>query len=471
MPSTLLPFLYQTRTILRLHPRAPAIRARSLHATCRPPQRVQRVARSAPYIPFDSEVADEDAPMEFTHRGTITPSERQVFERIFADIKARGLKPAVSEDGPEPSLSSGRTAQLIMQEAAQDVGQSGHDTVVSPALLAGAAKSRNKALLRFPPELRAAASKALGNVTYHAPGMKFKDDIPYEIATGEDPADAEWNAPAHSFERTVELEAKRHPERQRIEKLINDAKTDFELWDMLEKEVFTMPAKLGIATSTEDGDAVSSRPADPSKSTPAGLQHETINEAAQFDQATEVKEGVSSEEGIPETSGSDAYADATPITPQKLSLYVHGPLYPAYLLLALRKFGTGFHAPSPLAFSLLPRIKQLGLASYVLGVSTAFYNELLDLTWTRRGDLSGMLDLLEEMRHCGLYFDAKTASLLHKADNVISQMSGTQTKSDFGRAIMEMPEYEKSVRSRLRHWHSAVNISISEKKQDIGYSI
>ncbi|KAI1634255.1 hypothetical protein F4809DRAFT_619827 [Biscogniauxia mediterranea] len=474
MPSTLLPFLYQTRTILRMPPRmrirtrTPVALARSLHATC-----IRCKAHND--IPFATDVPGEDVPME-TPRGTITPSERQVFERIFADIRARGLKPQPREDEPPAAQASqsSRSAMLIMQQAAQDALQARPATIRAPSLLAGAAKDRNKALLRFPPELRAAASKALEEVTSQSldprrAAGELDDDHSAAAADEEMASDQGWKAPAHSFGRTIELEAKRHPERMRVEGMIMNANTDFELWDVLEKEVFTMPAKLGLGRddveTEENGAREDNNEVEATAETESAIDAESKPEA-ETEAEIEAESGAKSEDEAPaEAAVAEASydAEAEPATeaensieaedtedtediapPKKLSLYVHGPLYPAYLLLALRRLNQAYHSPSPLVFTLLPRIKELGLKSYVLGVSTPFYNELLGIYWHRRGDLNGMLALLEEMRHCGLYFDEKTASIIDQVDEAVQSMAGKHNHSAFGRALMTMPAYETS---------------------------
>ncbi|KAI0836237.1 hypothetical protein F5Y06DRAFT_298957 [Hypoxylon sp. FL0890] len=515
MSSTLLPFLYHTRTILRANPRTTAAFARTLHATSR------RLKRKDD-IPFVLEVGDEvvdevgeeekqgdeDKQSQPTARGTITPSERRIFERIFADIRARGLKPAIKDDSQ--SAAATRSTMLIMNQAAQDAGQARRATIAAPGLLAGAARDRNKALLRFPPELRAAASKALGAIETSAQALPNGDDIAYDEATiaagqGDDEG---WTTPPHLISRTVELEAKRYPERSRVEGLIAAAKTDFELWDVLEKEVFTMPSKLGLgrityepeetkpaeaqgkkkgrkkkemnetsldetANSSEDDNATL-QDATPQDATlqdatlqdaalqDAALQDAALQDAALQDAALQDAEVAENIEGI------EDIADESNTPPRELSLYIHGPLYPAYLLLALRRLDTAFRVPSPLAFSVLPRIKELGLESYVLGVSTPFYNELMRIYWTRRGDLSGMLDLLEEMRHCGIYFDNQTASILNHVDTAVATMAHRTIAGSFGRAIMTLPEYERALRSRIRYWHRVVDLSIQEREQDLG---
>ncbi|KAI0803487.1 hypothetical protein GGR55DRAFT_662770 [Xylaria sp. FL0064] len=451
MSFTVMPFLYQTRTILRM----PTVRRtsagiiRSLHATA------QRPKDSS--IPFDYEIGRPEAG-EVADRGTITPTERQVFERIFADIEARGLKPAIEDgDAPAAEPQPNRSARLILKQAAYDAGQSGPTTIVAPAILAGAAKDRSKALLRFPPSLRVAADKVLNTIKYQALNAQPSEDAQ---ATNAAAHEDDWKAPAHAFPRALELEAKRFPERTRIEGLITSAASDFELWDILEKEVFTMPARLGFAKN-----AVKSDGAQPSSSSRKQKRKSTkpTDESNTHVEATPVRS---------EEDTTSAASDNTPGSEdaQRLSLYVHGPLYPAYLLLALRRLDTAFSAPSPLAFCVLPRIKDLGLESYVLGVSTPFFNELLAIYWDRRGDMSGMLNLLEEMRHCGLYFDKQTASILNRVDTLVSGLANAKSRSGFGRALMLMPEYEQSQRERLRHWHRAVDLSVRERQYDLGYA-
>ncbi|RYP71734.1 hypothetical protein DL770_008085 [Monosporascus sp. CRB-9-2] len=476
--TSFLPFLYQTRTILK-SPRVPVAFLRSLHATSR--------YCKGNYIPFVYELGEEDVPLKSVKRGTITPSERQIFERIFADIQARALKPSM-EDGapPSPSVSASRSAMLIMQQAAQDAGQARPDTVTAPALLAGAAKDRNKALLRFPPQLRDAASKALDAIVPPARGEDREHAASAAVDDG-------WKAPPHTFMRKFELDAKRFPERMRVEGLITSAKTDHDLWDVLEKEVFTMPAKLGLGRKTNEEERTAKKtvkgrkkqeqleaaasPEDVSRSMDAELEAES--EAIASDTSSEATSETTpantpdnTPELSPETAGEGGESDGaeSPVLPEKMSLYIHGPLYPAYLLLALRQLDTAFHASSPLALNVLPRVKEIGLESYVLGVSTPFYNELLEIYWSRYGDLPGMLDLLEEMRHCGLYFDSQTSSILGRAQAAVRNLAeGRRYGSSFGAAIMTMPQYERSVRDRIRHWHQAVDISIQQRGYDIGY--
>ncbi|KAI1773826.1 hypothetical protein F4818DRAFT_421906 [Hypoxylon cercidicola] len=476
MPA-FLPFLYQTRTILRANPRATIAFARSLHGS--------RQLRGKDDIPFVSEIDEEtrgepqtqtqtedDGPPEPTRRSTITPSEREIFEGIFADIRARGLKPTLSED--RSTSNAARSTLSIMQQAAQDAGQTRRPSFETPHLSAGAARYRKNALLRFPPDLRAAASRALDTIGPSAAVLSDGDDIRFDDAALE--ASQEyvegWKAPAYALDLNFDLEAKRRPERTRIEGLITSAKTDFELWDVLEEEVFIMPAKLGLNTrASELRNIDSAGGADKKGRRKRGPEAKALDNVPEADVAENVPEADAAEN----VSEADAAVDENSPSPEKLSIYVHGPLYPAYLLLALRRLDGAFRIPSSLAFSVLPRVKQLGLESYVLGVSTPFYNELLHIYWIRHGDLPGIFDLLEEMRQCGLYFDEQTQAILSRISWRVRELAYGVTSSPFTRTVMNLPEYGPSMRSRIQEWHKAVDLSIKEredirqKERSVGY--
>ncbi|KAI5859976.1 hypothetical protein GGS23DRAFT_257260 [Durotheca rogersii] len=561
MPSTLVPFLYRTRTILRANPRTVTLFARSFHGTHR--------RLDGPYnIPFVKEVGEGQDSSEPGSRSTITLAERQVFERIFADIRARGLKPATHDsDHPQPSSPAARSAMLIMQQAAYDAGQSRSATVAPPALLAGAAKDRNKALLRFPPPLRAAAQRALDSITHSTSASPLDENVAYDEESIKAEEDEDWQTPAHTFGRTVELEAKRYPERSRVEGLIMAAKSDLELWDVLVNEVFSIPPRLdlgktdadikeekkrkkkaeraarkkmlaegpvekevvkeevvkedfypeegtpdpfnlsaefsttprgdaqnpdaaSVADTTRDADASGTTATTTSDTTATTASDTTATTASDTTATTTSDTAAAAASDTAAAAASDTAAAAASDTTataadeseapqpeiedevqnQKISLYVYGPLYPAYLLLGLRRLDTAFRVPSPLAFSVLPRVKDLGLESYVLGVSTPFYNELLQIHWNRRGDLPGVLDLLEEMRRCGIYFDEQTASILNQIDNDISSLGekGWKNKASFIGALAKTPELDDMMQGRIRHWHRAVDLSIKEKLQDLG---
>ncbi|KAK8085771.1 hypothetical protein PG997_007042 [Apiospora hydei] len=407
MSTSYLPFLYQTRTILRT--RLPLNRtvARALHTT---PACLSKKADK--HIPFEAGIERKEKTPEPGEKGTITPTERQTFDRIFADIAARGAIPRPNDDLPSPSSTARRSTNFILNAAANDAIDTRPELLASPVQLAEASKDRNKALLRFPPSLRAAANRAFNILKPNYPS----DEGTNSIGQGSQ-ADAD-DTPNSFILHMVELDAKREPEEKRINERMESATSEFELWDVLETEVFSLPAKFGL-----------------------------VMEPDAREKRIQAKQEV--HERRPQEPSEEELAE------RKQNMYQYGPLYPAFLLRGLRLLDTKF--PS-----------QLGLESYVLGVSTPFYNELLRIYYHRYGDLEKMLDLLEEMRHSGLYFDEGTASILTQ----VHQQTKSLAKGDFGpfgQAIMTMPEYEYSVRTRIGHWHRGVDISIKQRNRDIDY--
>ncbi|KAK7991347.1 hypothetical protein PG996_013601 [Apiospora saccharicola] len=445
MSTSYLPFLYQTRTILRT--RLPLNRtvARALHTT---PTCLSK-KRDA-HIPFEIGVKpEEDAIPDPGAKGTITPTERQTFDRIFADIAARGAIPRLNDDLPSPSPTARRSTNFILNAAANDAVPTRNELVASPAQLAGASKDRSKALLRFPPSLRAAANRAFNILQPNHPS----DDNMGSIGQQGSQTDVD-DTPNNFILHMVEMDAKRQPEENRINQLMENATSEFKLWDVLEEEVFSLPAKFGLVLEPDtrekriiEQQVIEGNRAARRKSLKKKTSNKKIKEVLE-DRSREL-----SEEELVE---------------RRQNMYQYGPLYPAFLLKGLRLLDTKFPMSSRLTLSVLPRVKELGLESFVLGVSTPFYNELLRIYYHRYGDLEKMLDLLEEMRHSGLYFDEGTAAIL----NQVHQQTRNLANGDFGpfgQAIMSMPEYEYSVRTRIGHWHRGVDISIKQRDQDIDY--
>ncbi|KAK8070243.1 hypothetical protein PG994_006859 [Apiospora phragmitis] len=447
MSTSYLPFLYQTRTILRT--RLPLNRtvARALHTT--PPCLV----RADKHIPFETDMEEVEEPPAAGKKATITPTERQTFERIFADIAARGAIPKLDGDLPPPTPRARRSTNYILNAAANDLLDTrGPDLVASPAQLAEASKDRNKALLRFPPSLRAAANRAF-NI--------LKPNFPSDLAAaeaGQGPQVGVDDTPNNFILHMVELDAKRLPEEQRVNELMDSATTEVELWKVLEAEVFSLPTKFGLVMTP-----------DAKEQRIQNKQELALNRAKRRKMIqAELRKEKKSKSKNPKLEPESEEPSAEELAERKQAMYQYGPLYPAFLLRGLRLLDTKFPLSSRLALNVLPRVKQLGLESYVLGVSTPFYNELLRIYYHRYGDLEKMLDLLEEMRHSGLYFDEGTASILDQVHHQTKDLANGHF-GQLGQAIMFMPEYEYSVRTRIGHWHRGVGISIKQRHRDIDY--
>ncbi|KAL2811123.1 hypothetical protein BJX63DRAFT_292324 [Aspergillus granulosus] len=86
-------------------------------------------------------------------------------------------------------------------------------------------------------------------------------------------------------------------------------------------------------------------------------------------------------------------------------------LYPKMLLVAFRLLNLHF-PESPLIGQFRSTINSLGRESAVLGSSTALYNELIYFYWRGRQDLPEVLSILREMDVLGLSPDQQTVKLL-----------------------------------------------------------
>ncbi|KAK0610947.1 hypothetical protein B0T14DRAFT_529358 [Immersiella caudata] len=460
MSTTLLPFLYQTRTIQRLSQTRlsmPALHA-FFHATSAcSAERRKGDSRAGNAIPFEfppgSEHLDPDLAIEqvpLGHRPTITPGERSTFNKIFEEIAKRGGRPgqptvsaslvdaAIRPPGSGKPVADGdvEIAQnalgIIMKDAAAAQSGSWRPTMqpFSQKHLVGqisASPDPLRALMRYPPSLRAAARAALSALeTERVQGGVAVEEAVEDATTSvaEDTA-AEAETPKPKIIKVkpvsplmsgIEQEQQRAAERARVEQKMQDAPTDFALWAVLEDEVFSMVSKLGFSDAPKEKKA-------------------------------RIKKGAAAPE-------------------KALSMNIHGSLYPSYLLTALRLMDEKFSRSSPLALNILPRIKALGLSSYVLGVSTSFYNALAGIHWYRYGNAEAVFNLLEEMRHAGLFCDNRTFSLVQNISNVFLKAVDGES-GPFLKEVVSQPEYEFNIGPRIEHWKKTIRAQIFEQQQQL----
>ncbi|KAK3302888.1 uncharacterized protein B0T15DRAFT_513117 [Chaetomium strumarium] len=470
MSTTLLPFLYQTRTLQRLTRPGPSnsVFRALLYSTGRgnsprgrpwpPPSRHDDIPFELPegyeYPRKNHEPEEEAEPSGV--RSTITPQEQDIFNRIFEEIASRkqarsppaaSLPRQPSDNATNLATASAETAtvsqpsnlgftdsddfsvrtnapnpesvrsaiNIIVQDAAEVQTKSRRHIKkpFDPLHPASTTGDWEKALLRFPPSLRRAAHMALHAMEEDSiPGNTGTPAPSGEVIMSEDNlAAAQIDLALDPLSKSVRNEALRREERSRVEAMMHEAKTDFELWDVLEQEVFPMVQKLGIDEA----------------STKANKRSRKNDNS-------------------------------------KLPLNIYGPLYPGYLLHALRLFDTQFSRSSPLALHILPRVKALGPASYVLGVSTPFYNELARILWNRYGDPVAVFNLFEEMRVAGLYCNSGTRAVVQSIDAFMG--SANQGKwGPFLRELVSLPEFQFAVSPRIRHWLKTINRHINEGKR------
>ncbi|CAK7231581.1 hypothetical protein SCUCBS95973_007964 [Sporothrix curviconia] len=434
MSTSFLPFLYPARLVQR-PVRAPVVRQflRSLHATAPRGDQQKQPAPERPHRPssaskaarrlhndhipfelpadFDTEGTDATTDADGYIRvgtgdkedGTITPLERQAFRRIFREISRR--QPETGETGSEADANDAQTAEGKNSSAAgvgsqrarinAIVGEASNDQVLvreaprnrwrEDDLAAGGMMGletgnigldvedgdstltthvRDRVLAQFPPSLRSAAGKALGiNDARRQQRQQQGEESGEEVVV-----DAEdEGAFAHKTAEAVSPAQRARRERQeRMELAMLSKKTDVALWQYMEEQVFALVDKWGLV-------------------------HETATGAS-----------------------ASASKRTTTTARRKKALAEDRPLYPALLLHGQRLLDSRFAGgtTSPLALAVLPRIKALGLASFVLGASTPLYNHLMHIRWRRQGDAPAVFALLQEMQRAGLAFDAATLAVV-----------------------------------------------------------
>lgn len=386
------------------------------------PERVQRRPTPECLIDFedpeDIELAayEHDDIAELTNprtpgESTITVAERHAFQKIFADIRARYQRGDVEykvnvrpdlDATPRPSEGAQKKLQNVLDKAFQNRTQAAKIDIIK----------------RYPPALRAAAAKAIG----------------LELTSWEENAEAE-----HAEEAVNnKLLGMQDHKRMRVQELMKNAATDFELWDVMEREVFSLIAKLGLE--------------DPPREEASGQKKGRKKKNKDVSVAEDRKFSLPTESSID--------LEGNGVSP--LALY--GPLYGEYLLFSLRLLDRAFSKPSSLVLSVLPKIKSLGLVSSVLGGSTMLYNELLLIYQYRQDDYLGMLDLLSEMEHLGLEFDEKTHEIVV---GVIKQQANIfrGEKGRTLRTVWNLPEYAPQ---QFAPWRDKIELAINEKQINLG---
>ncbi|KAI9049403.1 hypothetical protein LZ554_006437 [Drepanopeziza brunnea f. sp. 'monogermtubi'] len=430
-------------------------------------------------IEFDEELEDEDIfqggsddIQDLTMKpespnSTITETERAAFQKIFSDIFQRSQRsgsPGIGSDGFNDAYSaSGRAEQhdegpsfavpstmsdkpvLENQREARLKLENIFATAMKASVLSR--EQMEAAIKRYPPPLRAAAAKAMGYVA--------EED---EAAAGET---------TRRLLDTEQLETLREPERARVEALMISAKTDFELMEIMEKEVFSLIAKLGLADAPNSGVKPSQEDSPTKAKRVKGWKKAELRAKREQNQALAPKQTDELSEEVREEPTEESEVESTiPAVPKgpldgvsPLALY--GPLYPSYLLFGLRLLDRSFAKPSPLALSILPKIKSLGFISHVLGASTQLYNELLRIYRYRYDDFRGMLDLLSEMEDAALDFDEDTYKIVRDIVKLqTSILRGEKGTALF--ALWRMPEFE---RHRFPKWHAKIREAVREKER------
>ncbi|KAF4970957.1 hypothetical protein FSARC_2060 [Fusarium sarcochroum] len=451
MSRNLLPFLYQTRTLQYACRRPATFLLTQKAGVATSNRRPKRIDNSIPFEWDDGEQSSHhEDPSE--QQGTLTPSESEIFKSIFDDISQGRLprakkppqqfaeaSPESTQDGPE-SQRIGNT--LIEQARGSQFG--------------------DEFLKSYPSSLRRAAKNALGKFQLAPARPRLREMT--ELDEAEAKQMREW----------ARYEKIREQEKERVEKQMEACQTDLELWKVMEEEVFSLPEKLGIVEKAKKADE-GSKPKKPVLELSAEVEQPKAQEEEKTEKVKTTKKGrkakkpAKEEEKIEkaETTKTERKAKK-PAHEEKRIMDVHGPLYSHYLSTGLKLLDTTFPKPSLLAFNILPRIKELGLSSFVLGASTSLYLTLADIHWKRYGDATSAFDVLDEMNKVGLFPTEHIEDLERLVEEIASHLHSCSwgAQGPFVMAMMEAPPYDASLTSRLERMQERIAKTNFYNKKD-----
>ena len=181
--------------------------------------------------------------------------------------------------------------------------------------------------------------------------------------------------------------------------------SDVEIWAVLEEEVFQLVKDLYIQRGEGEKERKTQLKED-KKARRRLKKNDTDDTAKNVDTRSNSSISEKDSDKALEISTSTALPTTTLIT-------IFQSNYADYLLLGLRLFRRHYPA-SPYAPSLLPTVKRLGSISYVIGATPSLYNETLFIKWTQFSDLHGMTDLMQEMINQGIEWNEVTMVLLRR---------------------------------------------------------
>lgn len=415
--SSLLPFLYSTKTLLSVRqPRSSSrtsckcrIGSRNFNSTARGhadayntwrpaknPFEDDIFAKPKPSRSTDLDVPFEDVESQFEKaesikESTITTAEKAVFDRIFKDIDQSSagkseedlaLDEQGAESDPYEDLNS------IFDRAILDLRKR------EELKLGNAAKRQQQP----PPAYVRALDELL--VLKDTSALSLRSFLrPLRIADG---VALEGEAATQETEEVLKKACDDH--RALISEQLEQATTDVQIWDILEKEVFSLMKQLDAQIKADEK-----------------VRKALEREAKKAAKSRGKEKGIITNEDIVPGDQNTVKEDSSPAPasvalPMNTLITILQTNYADYLLSALRLLRR-HHPTSFYALYLLPHMKRLGPISYVLGASTSLYNEILFLKWTQFGDLHGMADLMQEMINQGIETNEVTMVFIRRLNS------------------------------------------------------
>jgi hypothetical protein len=486
-----LPFLYQTRTILRCF----SSTSKALRNNKYPAPSTQSEETSETFLSQKARKAATSATKK--SKPSITRTEKQVFDEIFHDIQTSTGQPAntknfYNETDPDAIF------RLFVQESGQHQNRTNESAVESKKQ--GSSDSGwNEHLKRYPPILRHAAKQLVRSDVSrptnadHAPYISFQPSAPDAQSSLSErkikdprhgvyrPLEAALDTEADKIANVkeglqlrnfdaikkdeiargtfrgktadyVEAELKKISEELQSCLSRKNQSGDFMMWDVCQKRI--LPIVLALNQRPQKD---SYKPSNGIET--ANVPQHTSNSAKNKTKKVEKKQVAKQEpsnNSPPPTSKTDTFV---PTFPSGVSpLGVVSTLYPTLTLLAFRLLTTHFPT-SPFSLSLYTAIKTTSPQSRILGLNIHFYNTLLRHLWDIYSDLHALTSTLREMQASGVDFDGDTYAVIQNIEeerwNEFHAGEGSRGVAWWGRPeqtrrYQEMLEWKAVVANKLQ---------------------
>src|ERR1700760_721909 len=245
--------------------------------------------------------------------------------------------------------------------------------------------------------------------------MDFAERLRYKQYTAELRAtlgeqDETMNAETETV-KVKRLRQLRVQEHDRILSLLNKAKSDMALWEVLHRELFSKIQAINLTDQQLNSESKNKKKKIGRKKVKGAVPEPTTSHTSS-DRV----------EKLEDSSSKSEFSD----------FEVLGPNYSRLMRSAVRQLRTHFPS-SQFPFTILAEIKRLGLQSYALGASTRLFNEVISASWAHSGDFNRVSSLLEEMERTGIDFDWETLEIVRAV-----RRTGSKARSSRNDVVREV---------------------------------
>ncbi|KAF2727253.1 hypothetical protein EJ04DRAFT_517380 [Polyplosphaeria fusca] len=405
-------FLYQTATIQ--HSRPVSSRAHIEKPTTRP-----RREESIPFVDSANDAALAAIP---SRPSTITGPERAAFRTLYERL------------GRDSHRQSSHEVPFVSHEEKQFEDDVDDEDASLDALLDSVMAGRPPA--QSPPARRRESLKTLAEDM-----LKMDRD----------------RSKHHQAAEDVKIRNAGLVERERIMALMEEARTDRELWAVLNAEVLKQVQSFKL-----DDPEASQLWSDTQRKSTARRAGKKGKNTTPTDQLASSTATPASTTLAPTPASIDQNSD--------WRILFHN--YPILVLHAATLLRAHFPS-SNLPLLILPTLKSLGLSSYALGATTRLYNVVIRTAWLQYSSYTHVDELLTEMENGGIAFNRDTLELL----DLILRETRESRQGVHGNLAKRFSNMQQSYSSskKLQDWRMVIYqrleaLGISKPKRKMGSS-